>query len=518
MTRHFDVIVLGRSLGALAAAALLARRDLRVLLLGQGERPAEYQVDGRTLRRRSFTFLGASSPAFRRLLHELAQTPRFRRRTLSLDPMFALLAPGTHVEVPPDPEAFAAELDREFPEIRQLVDELYATLTQANVALDTLFERGASWPPSSLWERWSARRAMASLPLLGREPTRDLLTKFPQGHLVRELVTVPARFAGDLAETTDDSASLILARLHGAWTRGVSALEGGERELEDFLTERVIAHGGECRLDGRARALAFDRERLVGVLEDGEEQPVGTSWLVTDQTGEQLADLAAGHGLSALARRSWPRVSVAEGRFIVSARLKPGALNAMLPTESFLLPTRDTRTEVRRPTVHLQRFDRAVDAGSGPSEEPLLVAEMLLPVRGPLTLLEAREAVLSTLREHLPFFDENLLLLDSPHDGLPVWDYSTGARRELERLHLGRGGAERMRSRWSVEPTSLRGLAGEPVRGPIRGTFLVGTSVLPALGQEGQLLAALAAVHLITRRDHGRQRMRRQLWTKLETG
>ncbi len=162
MTRHFDVIVLGRSLGALAAAALLARRDLRVLLLGQGERPAEYQVDGRTLRRRSFTFLGASSPAFRRLLHELAQTPRFRRRTLSLDPMFALLAPGTHVEVPPDPEAFAAELDREFPEIRQLVDELYATLTQANVALDTPFERGASWPPSSLWERWSARRAMAS--------------------------------------------------------------------------------------------------------------------------------------------------------------------------------------------------------------------------------------------------------------------------------------------------------------------------------------------------------------------
>ncbi len=53
--------------------------------------------------------------------------------------------------------------------------------------------------------------------------------------------TGPARFAGDLAETTDDSASLILARLHGAWTRGVSALEGGERELEDFLTERVIA-------------------------------------------------------------------------------------------------------------------------------------------------------------------------------------------------------------------------------------------------------------------------------------
>ena len=37
--RHFDVVVIGRSLGCLSAAALLARRDFRVLVLGQGELP-----------------------------------------------------------------------------------------------------------------------------------------------------------------------------------------------------------------------------------------------------------------------------------------------------------------------------------------------------------------------------------------------------------------------------------------------------------------------------------------------
>ena len=51
-TKHFDVIVLGRSIGALTAAALLARRDFTVLVLGQGERAPTYRLDRRTLLRR----------------------------------------------------------------------------------------------------------------------------------------------------------------------------------------------------------------------------------------------------------------------------------------------------------------------------------------------------------------------------------------------------------------------------------------------------------------------------------
>ena len=85
--RHYDVIVLGRSLGALVAAALLARRDFSVLVLGQGARPASYRLGERTLRRRPLLLLGASSPSLRRALSELAQTQTFRRRTTPVDPM-----------------------------------------------------------------------------------------------------------------------------------------------------------------------------------------------------------------------------------------------------------------------------------------------------------------------------------------------------------------------------------------------------------------------------------------------
>lgn len=68
MSRHYDVIVMGRSIGALCTAALLARRDFTVLLVGQGERPAGYRFDKFALRRRAFSLLAASSPAWSRVV------------------------------------------------------------------------------------------------------------------------------------------------------------------------------------------------------------------------------------------------------------------------------------------------------------------------------------------------------------------------------------------------------------------------------------------------------------------
>src|SRR5205085_1994204 len=98
-------------------------------------------------------------------------------------------------------------------------------------------ERDAVWPPGGFWERRETARVLATLPYLDGA---DFLAEFPRDHAFREVVTAPARFASDL-----DGASVpafALARLHGAWTRGVSELADGENELVDFLLERVRAH------------------------------------------------------------------------------------------------------------------------------------------------------------------------------------------------------------------------------------------------------------------------------------
>jgi hypothetical protein len=323
---------------------------------------------------------------------------------------------------------------------------------------------------------------------------------------------LPAQFATDLW-TTGSLPPFALARLHGSWTRGVLALEGGEDELEDFLIERIEAHGGVCHLAGSAESLVVRRGAVVGVREDGEDEPTGADAVVCALSGEAIADLARGEGISKTARQSWPRMSAGAGRFVVSLIVGRDGLPAPLSEEAFVLPRRASHPDPRRPVVRLQRV-------ADGERDTLLAAETILPKRGSLTLFEARQAVLTTLGEQLPFLEQNLRVVDSPHDGLPLHVYRDGERREVERLHVPESspGPEPMQWLWAVEPDGYLHLAGEPVRGPIQGTFLVGKTVLPALGQEGEILAAWSAARLITRRDKNRQKMRREMWSKIETG
>jgi phytoene dehydrogenase-like protein len=515
-SRHYDVVVIGRSIGALTAAALLARRDFRTLVIGQGQKPASYRFEGRTLRRRAFTFLSATSPTFRRVLHELSQTQVFRRRLSSLDPMFSVLGDGFCLEIPPSLELFAREIDREFPEVRPVVDEMYALFASANAALDQSFDRDVVWPPGTFWERFETGRAAAALPL-GESDADSVLGKFPAGHPYRDVTLLPAYFASDVAPAAGVMPALALARLHGSWTRGVQALAGGEDELEAFLVERLLAHGAECRLDQRASSIVVKGRSVKGVLEDGQETPTSTDSILLDCTGEDVAEHARGEGISRNAERDWPRVTALAGRFVVSLVVKSKGIPAPFADESFLLRRRGDRPDPRRLVVHLQRS--AVRDPDHP-DETLLVAEAIVPKRGALTLLEARESVLAAVHEALPFLERHLVLVDSPHDGLPLYDYTQGTRREIDRIHVteSKPGPEPMQWLWSIEPRGYLRVAGEPVRGPIPGTYLVGSTVLPALGQEGQLIAAASAARLVTRRDRAREKLRRDMWTKIETG
>jgi phytoene dehydrogenase-like protein len=517
-SRFYDAVVLGRSVGALTTAALLARRDFRVLVLGQGARPPTYRFEQRALGRRAFTLLFGASPLWRRVLTELAQSPQWKRRAEPLDPMFAVLGPDHRLELPPDVDIFAREIEREFPEVRQIVDELYQSIASANAAVDGAFEHDGVWPPGTLWERLGTGHAASSLPFERGERAPTLLAKFPSGHPYREIASVPVAFATNLGVPLAELPALAFARLHGAWTRGVLALRGGEDELADFLVERIEAHGGTCLFGRRAESLVIQQGRAVGVVLDGAEEPTGASVVVSAESGEKLAELSKGAGVTRAAERAWPRLSPEAGRFVVSLVVRRKLLPESLPVESFVLPS--GRPDPRRPVVHLEQRSREGSADArAKREEVLLVAECLLPARSSLTVLEARHAVLETLRGAFPFLDEHTVLVDSVHDGLPLVDFSTGARREIERLHVTETspGREPMERLWSVDPPGFLGLSGEPVRGPIPNTFLVGPTVLPALGQEGELLAAWSVARLVTRRDKARQRMRQKLWSKIET-
>lgn len=515
MAKHYDVVVLGAGIGALTTAALLSRRSWRVLVIGQGWRPPTYQYEGVTLSRRTFTFLAGSSPVWSRVLVELAQTQSFRRKTTVVSPMFQVLAPKLRLDFAPDVQLFGKEIDRTFPEVRRVVDQLYAELARTNAAADAAFERDAVWPPGTFWERREAARYGGAIPRFESGDWPALLSEFPRSHDYRDIVAVPATFAS----RSVDPPEFAVARLHGAWTRGIVGLHGGEQDLVDFLVDRVEGQGGQTRLAERVASIAQRRGRVTGVVIDGEEQETGVGFVVTDLGARALLDLAIDFDPPRRAMVALPQLWPAEWRFVLSVVVRTEGLPALLGEEAFLLPAWPGRSEgTGSLVVHLQRRREPC----GIDGATLLVAEAMIVEGEPPGADETREAVLATLERLLPFIERHYLVIDSPHDGRPLWDFRSGERKEVRRAALRTTGGsidpEPMAARWRVDPPSFHRLAGEPIRTPLAGALAVGPATLPALGQEGELLAAWSAARLVTRTDRRRERMRREMWNKIELG
>jgi hypothetical protein len=410
-------------------------------------------------------------------------------------------------DVPEDGIRFAREIDREFPDVRRLVSDFYAELVRVGAAADACFEHDAMWPPGGFFERRETNKLVSTLPYARAEPHADLLGEFPRQHLYRRVVADSVRFATDLATMPP---AFAVARLHGAWTRSHTCLEGGDQELDDLLTERVTANGGEVALADRVVRLDVKRGAVAGVVLDGEPNGLGAGFVVTDLTGETVANLSGGEGISKRAQRDWPRITPSTARFVVSIVVERGGLPAPLGREALLLGDEQGRGVAAR-TIHLER------CRGGSSHEELLVAEVLLTDREMPYLREARGVIVDRICREFPYLSIHLVLVDSVHDGLPVWRYERGLRREVERslLHL-MARAEPMERQLEVDPPGFLGLGGEPLHGPIERTLLCGPSVLPGLGKEGRLLASTSAARVVTKADRRKTRMRREMWTKME--
>lgn len=458
--------------------------------------------------------LAGASPVWKRILSELAQTQAVRRRVEALDPMLSLLLPSQRLALSPDAALFAREMDRELPELRRTLDDLHAEVERLDASFDAAFDRDLSLPPGTFWERREAARVASILSNTRGEGPADPFGELPLGHPYRAAVRALGQFGSDLM---GDLPPLALARLYGSFTRSPFAFARGAQEIDELLQERIVSHGGVLRLDARISRIILRGSAIDAVQVEGDLDPTGASFIVSDQTGQDLAELA---NLETGLPREWPRIERAAGRFVMSVVVRTKGLPEPLGREILILPTLGEG----HPPLHVVRMDPAMqpEARAQAGIESLLVVEMLLPLMrpGPISLGEARGYVLRTLSEQLPFLDRHLVAADSPHDGHPAWKWVDGRRVEVERIHLDGAStrAEPMRPKYTVPSPGWLGLGGEPLRGPLPRTFLTGSSVLPALGQEGQLIAASSVARIITRADRHKARIRKAMWSRVEIG
>jgi phytoene dehydrogenase-like protein len=504
-SRYYDVVVLGTELAPLTCAALLAKRGFRVLVLGQDDPEPSYTVGPFTLPRRMFQCAFGQTPVSQRVFSELGLGPGLRRLSRSVDPVFQVAVPGHRFDVVQDDSDMQRTFEREFPEVRRSIDDFHRRVDQAMQGLDAVFERDLVLPPETFLERqrWSRARRRLARPRTGRQD--DILGEFPDDHPFRSVANLPARFEGGI--DPGQFSPLRLLRLYGNCKRGALSFNGGIPVFRELLIQKLRAHSGQLRPEERAEEIVVQRAEAIGLrlAHSGDEIACGFVVLGVDvnRLPHWLSDRSALEGM--FERVGEPMVR--HYRYTLNVVLRRAGMPAGLGPNLYFSSERASSGAGRELHVCSQTLD---------AEHALVCVETLLPARKVEDdlgfMARVRDECMDSLRELIPFLDQHVVLVDSPHDGRAP----DGQHKKLSPTQLARRGSSTMPAVYAYPLVSDLGLCALPVRTPVKRLLLCNSQLVPGLGSEGQLLAACSTARVITWADRSRSWMRRRLWAKVE--
>ncbi len=487
-TNHYDLIVLGGDIAGLVAAALVARRGKRVLVVPHGPTDGRYRLARRAFALDNAPLLHLGCPAVRRVFEELGLWTQIRREQRPLDELTHWVLADHRIDATPNEGNWLDEVEREWPasDIPEAWDHRRRWSEATDELLDELLGSDTALAADGFWGRRFLARVQNQLPAA----ELDELAPLPAEHPLREQARSVEPWVQHLVPTQLGKAASL--RISGLWARGPEDRVGGASGLRELLVQRVELKSGELKPNLRVAEVLTKRGRVTGISLLGKRDRYGCDHMLIATDPRELVDgpLIA-ESLPRPLQVSLANIETGARRFVLHLDIDERGLGPGLEGLAICTPEHQgdgSASWLARDGAGLTYL--RMSAGPRDGLRSIAVTRILGPDE---QTSDARERILDELdrRGVLPFARDWLALIHSPHDGREATD---GAGRRLDAF--GADTAMRMpmdplyRLR-GAEPSLGVGLL--PHSSGIKNLHFASRMTYPGLGLEGEFAAGWAA-------------------------
>jgi len=431
---HYDAILLGTERATRWLALSLVRRSWQVLRVVYGPIGSTFRFGDYRLRRGTTVRSSPIGSWSRRVLDELAANFLLRRwrpdeggagSVLGDDFRLRMLAPG---------ELLDGEFERQ-DGVDANSERIAAWRREAAAHLGPALSHAAEAASSN----WFRRRALARALRADDARARELYASYIDrtrgaGVLSSRFQTYEAAFDA----STDDDPIIRLESLVRLTGPAVEVI-GGAETLDAWADDQLERANVRIVRAQRPPTLRSGREGHVALDIDGDV--VGGDALVEFDEGTGASSASQLAARLQVRGSSWvPLVR----RYVMCLVVRAEALSAMHGLAMAIEP------------------DASLDLGAlwcevyDPSGDPrhvglVVTTDVPADAEGLAAALSTmRERILARLERAIPFLGRHLIVVDSLHDGLPLWDYRSGARLPIQRMSAGLAAPEPMPVRWRL--------------------------------------------------------------------